>query len=827
MVRLYSLLFFFWVGLVAPVCAQRLDSTFWLDAQKYSSIFSVLPRPDGSTLVLGQQLYADGYLTGNLVCLQPDGTPNQAFQRKLVTLDLGNFYSGIPPHLLAYPDGRVLVIAYSDIAVAGFPIPSARMIRLLANGRPDSSFSILSPQPWPTVRAVALQPDGSILLGGNPTSLSPALIRLKPNGTLDTSFKPIAAAKNALDVVHTLAVQSDGRILVGGFFRSAVPALQRLLPSGEVDASFDGGVAAGGDVQQVLLRPDGRVVVAGRTSLKIHGAVAGLHQLLPSGQLDATFQAPASYGIVNADAERRLHLQPDGRLVLLASEPTNAPQIVRLLPSGQPDPQFQSPTLPLASQIASLDAAGNLLLAGIYTHQPGLQGSLLRLLPSGQPDPQFRPQLYQPGYVMEQMRLPDGRMILAGNFDVLGGTAFGGVACLLQGGEPDTDFARRRPFLGGYPSLLARQPDGRLLVGGNFGVWGRANQGGLVRLLATGQLDSTFQRLPAAYSVSALAVQPDGKILIGGIMATGFGGHHFARLTANGQSDYTFNISETLNSWLGESRQIILQPDGRMLLAGRQVHRVFSNGGYDASYQATELNSFANLLIRSAVLQPNGQLTLCGQMPSQLGGVRGTIVRLLADGHLDTSFLEYIGGSFSARRLYYQPDGKLLVGGYFQPNFYQGSVGLLRLDSQGEIDPSFQQLPGIGTVASFGEDAYGRLLLGGDMVYVPNPSRQQLGLLRLTSGSSVTASINRQVAPTLAVYPNPARTVVHVTWPGGSSPIRLRLFNAVGQLVREMAVPAGAVTGSNLPLEQLKPGLYWMRAEYALGTAVNQRLLIE
>jgi uncharacterized delta-60 repeat protein len=349
----------------------------------------------------------------------------------------------------------------------------------------------------------------------------------------------------------------------------------------------------------------------------------------------------------------------------------------------------------------------------------------------------------------------------------------------------------------------------------------------LVRLLATGQLDSTFQRLPAGYGVSALAVQPDGKILIGGIMAYGFGGHNFARLTANGQGDYSFNISETLNSWLGESRQIILQPDGRILLAGRQVHRVFPNGGYDASYQATELNSFPNLLIRSMVLQPNGQLTLCGQMPSQLGGVRGTVVRLLPDGHLDTTFLEYIGGWFSARRLYYQPDGKLWVGGYFQPNFYAGSVGLLRLDNQGEIDGSFQQLPGMGTVASFGEDAYGRLLLGGDLVYAPNPARQQLGLLRLTASSYVTASASAHATPPFAMYPNPARTVVRVAWSGSSRPVRLRLFNAVGYLVRQMEVPVGAVISTSLSLEQLKPGLYWMRAEYAKGAATNQRLLIE
>jgi uncharacterized delta-60 repeat protein len=72
-----------------------------------------------------------------------------------------------------------------------------------------------------SVRSLAVQADGKILLGGYFTSLGGAtrnrIARLNPDGTLDSTFDP-----NANSVVYSLAVQADGKILVGGYFTSLV-----------------------------------------------------------------------------------------------------------------------------------------------------------------------------------------------------------------------------------------------------------------------------------------------------------------------------------------------------------------------------------------------------------------------------------------------------------------------------------------------------------------------------------------------------------------------------------------------------------------------------
>src|SRR5207245_8462945 len=100
-----------------------------------------------------------------------------------------------------------------------------------------------------SVRAVALQSDGKILLGGDFTTLGGGGIgttarsrlgRLDPDGTLETSFNP-----GANSTVQALAVQTDGKIVAGGAFTTlgnggTTPRnrLGRLNADGTLDTCF-------------------------------------------------------------------------------------------------------------------------------------------------------------------------------------------------------------------------------------------------------------------------------------------------------------------------------------------------------------------------------------------------------------------------------------------------------------------------------------------------------------------------------------------------------------------------------------------------------------
>jgi hypothetical protein len=80
---------------------------------------------------------------------------------------------------------------------------------------------------------VAIQPDGSTLVGGRFTFPRAGLLRLKPDGTPDTTFLPQPSGSGLL--ARALAIQPDGQVLVGGDFNSIAGStrnnLARLLNS--------------------------------------------------------------------------------------------------------------------------------------------------------------------------------------------------------------------------------------------------------------------------------------------------------------------------------------------------------------------------------------------------------------------------------------------------------------------------------------------------------------------------------------------------------------------------------------------------------------------
>lgn len=104
---------------------------------------------------------------------------------------------------------------------------------------------------------------------------------------------------------------------------------------------------------------------------------------------------------------------------------------------------------------------------------------------------------------------------------------------------------------------LARQPDGKLLIGGQFGAFNDVATGRIVRLNVDGSVDGSFFGATASTSdVTAIAIQPDGKILIGGP------GMSARRLKVDGSLDATFSPST-----FQPERALALQLDGKVILA--------------------------------------------------------------------------------------------------------------------------------------------------------------------------------------------------------------------------------------------------------------------
>ncbi len=111
-----------------------------------------------------------------------------------------------------------------------------------------------------TARAIAVQPDGKILLAGVCSVGQPTLcaIRYDANGAVN-----MKTASGNYGEALAVAVQSDGKILLGGHCGSALCVL-RFQASGLPDNSWTGGIVVVNSTGAAMaLQPDGKVLLAG------------------------------------------------------------------------------------------------------------------------------------------------------------------------------------------------------------------------------------------------------------------------------------------------------------------------------------------------------------------------------------------------------------------------------------------------------------------------------------------------------------------------------------------------------------------------------------
>ncbi|MDW8216286.1 MAG: hypothetical protein RML57_01635 [Acidobacteriota bacterium] len=194
-------------------------------------------------------------------------------------------------------------------------------------------------------------------------------------------------------------------------------------------------------------------------------------------------------------------------------------------------------------------------------------------------------------------------------------------------------------------------------------------------------LDSTFGagQVGTGYVIHAVAVQPDGKVVIGGQfnLVNGVARNCIARLNADGTLDMGFGAG-TANDDFPFVLAVAVQPDGKVVIGGGftrvngvargGIARLNVDGTLDASFGARQ--SGASDWVEAMAVQPDGKVVIGGRFTRVNGVARGGIARLNADGTLDTSFGAgqggVSGGNFPrVHAVAVQPDGKVVIGGKF------------------------------------------------------------------------------------------------------------------------------------------------------------------
>ena len=305
--------------------------------------------------------------------------------------------------VLVQPNGRVVA------AGGGGPASSFCVVRLRsANGTLDPTFGsggkrvVDFGSDDESVYGAALQPDGKIVLAGD-SRLQPAVVRLKANGALDTSFDGDGKklfSWGAIGRVTAVVIAPNGKILLGGFSGPEGGNIQvaRLNANGKLDTTFaTGGIAGvdfgGDDFGEAMARQaDGRILVAGRSSAT--GAVVA--RLRATGVLDPDFGSGGRVTLPGGGSVSAVLVQPDRNIVVAGNASGSATMTVtRLKPDGSLDGTFGSAgttTVAFGSLANPLGGAvrqanGKIVIAG-YT-QDGEDVAVARLDADGSLDPTF------------------------------------------------------------------------------------------------------------------------------------------------------------------------------------------------------------------------------------------------------------------------------------------------------------------------------------------------------------------------------------------------------------------------------------------------------
>jgi len=379
--------------------------------------------------------------------------------------------------------------------------------------------------------------------------------------------------------------------------------------------------------------------------------------------------------------------------------------------AGTIPPKNANPGVNGPVNAVAVQADGKGIIAGLFTEYNATNAyNIARALPNGAQDIGFIQNTGQGANAAIHALALDslGGLYLGGEFSSFNSVTRKGIARLNTDGTLDeTTFLPGNGVNGGTVYTIVVQPNGQILIGGAFSTYNNTNRNCIARLNPDGSVDATFDAgagpnndvLPSLTSVNSLALQPDGRIVIGGDFTSvdGVVRNNIARLNADGSLDTSFDPGAGANDVVNA---VAVDTNGLILLGGaftqvgtlgqsQAIARLNADGSLDTTFG---VGSGANDIVQCITLQPDGGILLGGIFTSVNQTRRVSIARLLANGTVDTSFMDTAYNQFAGLiNSYYDPgvnppnpvacmaletNGNILIGG----NFIQVGGGFNRSD---------------------------------------------------------------------------------------------------------------------------------------------------
>lgn len=776
--------------LCAPVMAQSVfvDPTFNNSDHGYNyggafngTVRDVSVMADGRSMVCGGFTEYNGADARAVVRLMPNGELDTTFH-----VAIGP--DGELCDMALQPDGKLLVLGHFFSFDGSLRWGIAR---LLDDGSLDQEF-VPGEAFYGQPEALALQPDGKILMGGWQdcgNGVQRCIKRLNSDGSIDSDFNVGVGVNASNQPIYSIRVLNDGKICIAGWFYQfngqQANYMTLLNADGSMDNSFPNDLF-NGRAEIVAVCPDGAFIVAG--AFTTAGGVSKNHiaKVSATGLLDPTFDATFELQGQITDHMFCAVALADGRIVVGGlfdhCNGISAEHIVRLMPNGSVDPSFTTPYTGIGGgQILHLAERpdGRLLIAGMYNnYSMAYSYGLTQALPDGGLDLSFNPGSGVNCEVNALTVQPDGKTLITGKFSRVNSTWTPCLARLNTDGTLDPSFDTGSGMLG-QPRRVKVRSDGRILVAG-----GNAYNGQPVldafQLEPDGTFDPTFVVNTGTGHVMDMLEQPDGKLLVGGAFTTinGVALQDIVRLDQDGSLDPSFDAGSGAGS--GYIDRIALMPDGRIVLSGHipqwagnpagHILRLLPDGSVDPNFASG--TGFDNT-VYDILVMPDGRIVAGGTFTNYNGVPRAGIARLNMDGSLDTSFDPGYGLNGLGLTLALDIDGSVIVGGQFEMVDSIPSSHLARLTINGTVDPDFSigagfTWNGYGGVVRAVNDLEllpnGQLMVGGTFTGFDGVGRNRL--VRLFAPTTVSVEEHAPKANSINLWPSPNDgTVLHVSMP--------------------------------------------------------------
>lgn len=575
------------------------------------------------------------------------------------------------------------------------------------------------------IRALDVQADDKIVVVGTFAGLSgktrAGVARLNADGTVDDGFSGAAFGNNTFP--YSVKVQQNGKVLVAGqlpsFAGKPLRGYVRINADGSYDETFAMPFNSGLTALDVALQTDGKILIAGAIGngtdhkflQRLHGdgttsggapniTVDPVSQNVKAGarvEFSVTAENATGYqwmrygtNIPNATASTFVIdavAQTDGGVYTVAVSNANGKSIseaalLNPISPAWPDLTFSNVGADgLSINVLHRNAAGDIYAGGAFTKFFGLARSRLAMIGVDGSMESFVPPATGSTEVHGIATQSSGKVLVVGNL-AFAGVTYGSIARLNLNGTVDTTFGGGTGPNDTIFSVAVTSTD-RVYAGGFFTQFNGAARAGIVRLSATGVLDRWGAVWPADIRpgvVAVIAIQSDGKILVGGRLFRG---------TLPGQ------------------------------LLG--VVRLNEDGSFDTGFTPLVISGADPSQVNALVVQTDGKILVGGAFATANGQSYNGVVRLLASGTIDSTFLNpgqtVIPAFIHALAL--QADGRVIAGGAFASYGGVATRNLVRLDMDGGVDPTFTTTSG---PAGLGGDAVraitllpsGKILVAGE-----------------------------------------------------------------------------------------------------------------